>query len=92
MLVRIIVFVAIVAAAYWYWSGPYQEKINPDYETVLKRNNEAMSQCMRTAAYQTGTTGNGPGPEQAERQCAQELNVYQHDGQWHSYDMTRPDQ
>ncbi len=63
---RIITLAALIGAAYWYWSGPYQAKINPSYEAQLKKNSEDMALCMRGAAYQLGATGSGSGPEVAE--------------------------
>lgn len=90
-LVRLVSFLAIVGAGYWYWSGPYQEKINPSYETVLKRNDENMAECIRAAAYQFGATGSGSGPEVATRKCAEKFDVYKSDGRWHSHDAIRPD-
>jgi len=91
-LVKIATFVAIVATAYWYWSGPWQEKTHPSYESILKQNAEKMSLCVRGAAYKQGATGNGVNEEVARERCAEELNLYELDGRWHSYDMARPDE
>jgi hypothetical protein len=91
MLQRIIVVAAVIAGAYWYWSGPYQEKINPSYETILEQNDEKMALCLRAAAYKRGSTGSGPDAEGASEQCAKEYNVYEKEGRWHSYDLTRPE-
>ena len=90
-IVRFLVFVAIVWFIYWYWSGPWQEKVNPSYEAILEDNAEKMDLCVRGAAYQRGATGMGPGERAAQEQCAQELNLYELDGRWHSHDMARPD-
>jgi hypothetical protein len=91
VLERIIMFAVIVGAAYWYWSGPYQEKINPGYEVTLDQNDENMKRCIRGAAYKQGTTGGGVGGSTASKQCAEKFNLYELDGHWHSYDTARPD-
>jgi len=91
VLVRIAVFVAIIAAGYWYWSGPYQDKVHPSYRLQVEANDEKMAECIRAAAYKLGATGTGVGAKVAEEQCAEKYNVYQLDGHWHSYDATRPE-
>ena len=91
ILIRIASFAAIVAAGYWYWSGPWQERTHPSYEATLKENDEKMSLCMRGAAYQLGATGSGMNSDAAREQCAKKYNLYELDGHWHSYDTTRPD-
>ena len=81
----------MIGAAYWYWSGPYQEKINPSYEAIVKQNDDNMAQCIRASAYKRGATGAGVDASEAQIQCAAQYNVYQHQGHWHPYDMTRPE-
>jgi hypothetical protein len=90
VLERIIMFAVIVGAAYWYWSGPYQEKIHPGYEATVKQNDEDMEGCIRGEAYKQGTTGAGVGASTASKQCAEKFNLYELDGHWHSYDTARP--
>ena len=90
MLQRIVVLAVIVAAMYWYWTGPYQQKNHPDYEATLQQNAEKMSECKRAAAYKLGATGTGAGPESAEQACAQKYNLYEEDGRWQSYNVHRP--
>jgi hypothetical protein len=85
------ILAVVIGAAYWYWSGPYQEKINPSYEATVKINDENMAQCIRASAYSRGATGAGPDASEAQTQCAAEFKVYQHQEHWHRYDMTRPD-
>jgi hypothetical protein len=89
MLGRIITLAALVATAYWYWSGPYQESQHPSYARKLEQNTENMRLCIRTAAYKAGATGEGSG--NYEQQCAEKFNLYRRGDQWHSYDDTRPD-
>jgi hypothetical protein len=91
MVVRIITFVVIIGAAYWYWSGPYQEKIHPSYKATVEENDRKMADCTRAAAYSHGATGTGPSAEYAEEECAEKYNLYELDGHWHSHDAVRPD-
>lgn len=90
MIGRLIVIAAVIGAAYWYWSGPYQARVSPSYEQMLEINAENMSECMRSEAYKHGATGGGLGVDAAREKCAEEFNVYEHEGQWHRYDMQRP--
>ena len=91
MLQRIIVLAVLIGAAYWYWSGPYQEKRHPSYAAQLEQNDAKMAQCIRAAAYKLGVTGTGADTSQATKQCAEQFNLYESDGHWHSYDSVRPD-
>ncbi|MEH6568726.1 MAG: hypothetical protein V7709_06615 [Halioglobus sp.] len=89
MLEKLVLYGAIIAAAYWYWSGPYQEGSLSGYDKQLEDNNEKMAMCIRGKNYNAGSTGNFSGlPEEV---CAQEYNFYQKNGQWYSYDSVRKD-
>ncbi|MEZ5571136.1 MAG: hypothetical protein R3E64_03845 [Halioglobus sp.] len=90
MLQRFVVLAVVVAAAYWYWTGPMQHKKHPDYEATLQQNAQKMAECKRAAAYKLGATGIGSGSEVAEQACAEKYNLYEEDGRWHSYNLTRP--
>jgi hypothetical protein len=90
VLTRILIFGAIIAAGYWYWSGPWQEKAHPSYEALLEKNEENMRLCMRSAAFEMGATGTGTAAAGAREQCAEKYNLYELDGRWHSYDVPRP--
>jgi hypothetical protein len=89
MLNRLFVFVVIIAAAYWYWAGPYQQRTAPDYAEQLRQNAEKMRQCIRGANFKAEATGISDGIP--EKQCAQRYNLYFEDGNWHSYDAARRD-
>jgi len=86
---RLVPLLLIAAAGYWYWTGPYQQSMQPRYEDKLRENRENMQRCLRGEAYMAGATGQGSGDP--EKLCAEQYNLYQHDGQWHSYDDARPD-
>ena len=89
MIQRILAIAVFAGAVYWYWSGPYQARVNPTYQQQLKKNNEEMAGCIRAEAFQLGATGRGLGEEQARQMCAKKFNVYEEDGNWHSYDALR---
>lgn len=91
MIQKLIAMAVIVGAAYWWWQGPYRDRVDPSYELILQSNDENMAMCQRAEAYQLGATGSGLGEEPARRKCAEEYNVYYEDGHWHSYEMTRPE-
>ena len=88
MIGRLLTLAFIVGAGYWYWSGPYQERINPSYEQKLERYAEEMRHCIRGINYKAGT---GAATGDPETICSERLNLYRDDGRWHSYDDVRPD-
>lgn len=87
MLGRLITLVLVVGLGYWYWSGPYQARVNPSYEQRLQDNAEKMRLCIRSENYRVGATGMGTGS--AEDNCAKQHNLYRDKGQWYSYDDVR---
>lgn len=79
---RLLTIAILVAAAYWYWSGPYQQQSNPDAAHRLKADLEKMRQCVRGMNYKVGATGIGEGnPEEI---CAEKFNLYYYEGEWRS--------
>lgn len=86
---RLIPLLLVGAAAYWYWTGPYQESKNPSYEQKLRQNEENLGRCMRAESYAAGATGEVR--RDPEIHCAEQYNLYREDGRWHSYDDVRPD-
>ncbi len=85
---RLLTLALLVGIGYWYWSGPYQARVNPDYEQKLEQNAETMRLCIRGRNYKSGSTGMSDGDP--EELCAREHNLYRHeDGRWHSYDDVR---
>jgi hypothetical protein len=88
MLQRILTLAIVAALGYWYWSGPYKERVNPSYEQKLRHNAKAMRDCIYRKNYAANRTTSIVGDLQET--CMQELNLYQSDdGQWHSYDDVR---
>jgi hypothetical protein len=89
MLGKLLMYFAVAAAAYWYWTGPYQDGKMSDYGKELQENDKKMALCIRAKNYNLGATGNVGGvPEEV---CAEQYNLYLKDGQWHSYNSVRKD-
>lgn len=87
MLGRLITLALLVGLGYWYWSGPYQTRVNPSYEQRLQEHAEKMRVCIRSENYRLGATGSGTGtPEDI---CARQYNLYRENGNWYSYDDVR---
>jgi len=87
MIGRLFTIAVLIGAAYWYYTGPYQERVNPSDETKLKQYAEQMRECIRGLNYKAGATGEGTGDP--EETCAEKYNLYQKNGKWHSYDDIR---
>jgi hypothetical protein len=85
---KILTYLAFIALAYWFWSGPYQDWQTESYAEKLERHARTMARCISADEYRAGATGtNSADPEAL---CAEKYNLYQHNGQWHSYDDVRP--
>ena len=89
MVQRIRALALVIAGGYWYWAGPYQERVNPNYQQKLRQNDEAMRDCMYRKNYAASRTMTSAGDP--EETCSNELNLYQSEGRWHSYDEARQD-
>jgi hypothetical protein len=79
---RIFSIAVLVAAGYWYWSGPYQKQHNPGAEQKLEADIEKMRQCVRGMNYKSGATGIVEG--EPEEVCAEKFNLYYYEGEWRS--------
>ncbi len=88
MIGRLFTIAVIIGAVYWYYTGPYQDRVNPSYETKLKRYAEEMRECVRGLNYVSGATG-AVQEGTPEEICAEKHNLYMKDGKWHSYDDIR---
>jgi hypothetical protein len=82
---RLLTIAFLVAAGYWYWSGPYQEQRNPSAGKKLEKDIEDMRQCVRGMNYKSGATGeSGGNPDEI---CAEKFNLYFYEGEWRSIDQ-----
>ena len=80
MIGRFLTIAILLAAGYWYWTGPYQKQHNPDSEQQLQQAIEGMRECIRGKNYQAGATGISEG--NAEEICAEKFNLYLYEGEW----------
>ncbi len=82
MIGRFLTIAILLAAGYWYWSGPYQRQHNPDEAERLRQAVEGMRECIHGKNYKAGATGVGEGD--AEQICAEKFNLYFYEGEWRS--------
>ena len=79
---RLVTIAILIAAGYWYWSGPFQAQHDPGAQQTLEADIENMHQCTRGMHYKAGATGVGDGnPEEI---CAKRFNLYFYEGEWRS--------
>ncbi len=79
---RLLPIAIMIAAGYWYWSGPYQEQRHPADEKKLENAIEDMRQCIRGMNYKSGATGENVGDPEAI--CAERHHLYLYEGEWRS--------
>ncbi|MEM8563044.1 MAG: hypothetical protein AAGF57_12450 [Pseudomonadota bacterium] len=77
---RVISLVLLAAVAYWYWSGPFQARHNPNNEQALEHDIQQMRQCVRGQYFKVGATGQGDADPEAL--CAARFNLYFYEGEW----------
>ena len=82
MIGLVLTIAILLAAGYWYWTGPYQKQHNPDSKQQLQRAIEGMRECIRGKNYKAGATGVSEG--NAEEICAEKFNLYLYEGEWRS--------
>ena len=82
-----IVVLAIAAAGYWYWSGPFQESRLLSPQEQLENNAKLMQRCVdkeKSMAGSAGVGGIGGIIDGAESLCAEQLGLTSRDGDWYS--------
>lgn len=86
---KLVLFLAIVGLAYWYWSGPYQKSTATLEADRLQENAVTMQRCIKQeermqASGGLGGLGDvGSSGVDAERLCAEKNKLYLQDGKWH---------
>jgi hypothetical protein len=86
---KLVIILAVIGLAYWYWSGPYQKSTEAleadrmkDYAVIMQRciNEE---QRMQSTGGLAGLGDVGSAGADAERLCAEKNNLYKRDGNWY---------
>ena len=87
---KLVLVLAVIGLAYWYWSGPYQKSTEAMEADRLKENAAIMQRCineeqrMQSAGGLAGLGDVGSTGSDAERVCAEKNSLYQRDGNWHA--------
>jgi hypothetical protein len=87
---KLLVLLAIVGVAYWYWWGRPAEPIELREADRLRENAAIMQSCVKreqsmTAAGSVGGLADaGYGDEDAQRLCAEKNRLYLRDGSWYN--------
>ena len=79
---RIIVVLAIIVIAYWYWSGLYQNSAETTSVDDPKKNAQIIAECVRNGNFMQSDSYKGP-RENPENICADENNLYRGYDGWH---------
>ena len=83
---KLILLVAVVAGAYWYWQRPYQAGSANGASDQLEKNARIMKRCIRQERSIAGggaMMGADIGIGDAESLCAQKHGLEMLEGQWH---------
>ena len=79
---RLIIVLAMIGIAYWYWTGPYQHSATTPAEDNPKKNAAIMAKCIAEENFAIADGARDPG-EDAEAMCADENNLVEMYGEWH---------
>ena len=87
---KLVIILAIIGLAYWYWSGPFQKSTQTLEADRLQDNAVIMQRCINQEQRMQSTGGlagladvGGTGVD-AEKLCAEKNNLYMRDGNWHT--------
>jgi hypothetical protein len=87
---KLVILLASIGFAYWYWSGPYQKSTDELEADRLQDNAAIMQRCinqeqrMQSAGGLAGLADVGSSGVDAERLCAEKNNLHKRDGAWYS--------
>jgi hypothetical protein len=82
---KFLIVVGLLAAGYWYYTGPYQGSRLVSPEEEAKNNARLLDRCMRQEASINAGAGMAGAMDDAgdtETLCAEKLNIEMRDGQW----------
>ena len=86
---KLVILLAIIGLAYWYWSGRDRETTQTLEAERLQDNAVIMQRCikeeerMQAAGGVAGLGDVGSAGADAERVCAEKNNLSLQDGKWH---------
>jgi len=86
---KLVILLALIGLAYWYWSGPYQKSTETLEANQLKDNAVIMQRCINEEQRMQSTGGLaglgdvGSAGVDAEKLCAEKNNLYERDGNWY---------
>jgi hypothetical protein len=86
---RLLIFVALVGFAYWYWSGHQQESTEALEADQFQENAVTMQRCINQEQRMQSTGGLGgladvgSSGADAESLCAEKNGLYKRDGHWY---------
>jgi len=84
---KLVIVLAFIGIAYWYWSGPYQNSLNAPPVDDTRQNARIMEQCIARVNYAeavSGSSGNvGSTGNDAEEVCADENRLFKMEGNWY---------
>jgi len=87
---KLVILLAIIGVAYWYWSGIHQKSTQTLEADRLQENAVLMQRCIKqegsmdAAGDLAGLGDAGSSGADAERLCAAKYKLYLRDGEWHS--------
>ena len=87
---KLVILLAIIGLAYWYWSGTHQKSTETLEADRLQENAVLMQRCIKqegsmdAAGGLAGLGDVGSSGADAERLCAAKNKLYQRDGEWYS--------
>ena len=86
---RVLVILAAIGFAYWYWTGHQRGSTEPSDIDQLQENAATMQRCinqeqrMQSVGGLAGVADVGSSGVDAERLCAEKNGLYKRDGGWH---------
>ena len=84
---RLVILLAFIGVAYWYWTGPFQNSAKTPVVDDTKQNAEVMKHCIARENYGEAVGGYSDNvrssEEDAEELCADENSFFKMDGKWY---------
>ena len=79
---KLVIVLAFIGIAYWYWTGPYQHSAKTPPADDPKENAKIMAQCIAQENFAIADGARDPG-ENAEEGCADENGLMKIYGEWY---------